>query len=89
MKHTNVTVCGKVQGVTYRTSAKQEAERLGIKGFVKNETNGDVYLELEGSEEQLNKMVRWCRIGPPQSRVKEIYFNDAEVKNFTAFEIKN
>lgn len=89
MKHTKVTVCGKVQGVNYRNSAKQEADRLGVKGFIKNESNGDVYLEIEGEEEQLNKMIRWCRIGPPKSRVTEIYFNDGELKKFPSFDIQN
>lgn len=89
MKHTKVTVCGKVQGVNYRHSAKQEAERLGIKGFIKNESNGDVYLEIEGEDAALGAMIRWCRIGPPKSRVREIYFNDGESKNFSSFEIQN
>lgn len=89
MKHTKITVCGKVQGVNYRHTAKEEAERIGVKGFIKNEANGDVYLELEGSEEQINKMVRWCRIGPPKARVKEIYFNDGEPKGFSSFAIQN
>ena len=89
MKHTKVTVCGKVQGVNYRNSAKQEADRLGVKGFIKNESNGDVYLELEGDEAALGAMIRWCRIGPPKSRVSEIYFNDGEAQNFSSFAIQN
>jgi acylphosphatase len=89
VKHTKVTICGKVQGVNYRHSAKVEADRLGVKGFIKNEANGDVYLEIEGEEEQLNKMIRWCRIGPAKSRVSEIYFNDGEAQNFSSFVIQN
>ena len=59
-----IQVTGKVQGVGFRWSAAIEARSLGITGFVKNLPDGNVYIEAEGSIEQLNTFVEWCRQGP-------------------------
>ncbi|MFB6307312.1 MAG: acylphosphatase, partial [Flavobacteriales bacterium] len=55
MKHKDIRVRGKVQGVFYRATMVENAMRWGIKGFVRNETDGSVYIEAEGDEEALEK----------------------------------
>jgi acylphosphatase len=50
MKHWNIKVTGKVQGVFFRASTKAVADQLGVKGFVKNLSDGSVYIEAEGDE---------------------------------------
>ncbi|MFL5754023.1 MAG: acylphosphatase [Bacteroidia bacterium] len=87
-KHYNITVKGHVQGVSYRFSAHAEALRLGLTGFVKNLSNGDVYLEAEGTDENLSKMIAWCQIGPPRAEVMEVNAVEGELKHFPTFEIK-
>jgi acylphosphatase len=87
-KHYNVTVKGHVQGVSYRFSAHAQALKLGLTGFVKNLPNGDVYMEAEGTDEALNKLIAWCQIGPPRSEVMEVNAVEGELKNFPTFEIK-
>lgn len=57
MKHYNITVSGKVQGVFYRASTKEKAEQLGIKGFVRNQSDGTVYIEAEGEVSQLDAFI--------------------------------
>jgi len=59
-----IMVRGRVQGVGFRWSAVREAQNRGITGYVKNLLDGNVYIEAEGSEEQLNAFVEWCRKGP-------------------------
>ena len=49
IKHFDITVQGKVQGVWFRDSTMKEAKRLGINGFVRNEPDGSVYVEAEGA----------------------------------------
>jgi acylphosphatase len=85
MKRYCITVKGKVQGVYYRQSAAEIAIRLKINGFVRNEGNGDVYMEAEGDEEQLKKLVEWCRSGPPRAAVKDVIVQEDELKNFSGF----
>ena len=83
-----ITIKGKVQGVNYRTSAQAIALKLGLNGFVRNQHNGDVYMEAEGEEEALRKLVDWCIIGPARSEVSEVQAEPGVVKNFGGFEIR-
>jgi len=59
-----IHVKGWVQGVGFRWSALHEARDRGITGFVKNLSDGSVYIEAEGSGEQLNAYIEWCKQGP-------------------------
>ena len=67
-----IHISGHVQGVGFRWSAAREAGILGIKGFVKNLSDGSVYIEAEGSGEQLNAYVGWCKKGPGHSLVESV-----------------
>ncbi len=64
-----VRVTGLVQGVWYRASTRNEAERLGVVGWVKNLPDGSVRLEAEGPASRVEELVRWCHEGPPSARV--------------------
>lgn len=88
MQTRKIRVEGKVQGVYYRASAKQQAMNLGIKGFVKNEADGSVYLEVEGEEDALDKMVNWCKKGPGLARVSNVAIEKDALRNFVSFDIK-
>ena len=88
VKHIKITVSGKVQGVFYRAFVKGKAEELSVKGFVRNEPNGDVYIEAEAQEDVLYKFIKWCNQGPPQADVDKIDATPGEVVGFTGFEIK-
>jgi acylphosphatase len=86
-KHKNITVSGIVQGVGFRFSTKSMANSLGIKGFVKNLYNGDVYIEAEGNEVQLQHFIEWCHQGSSYSRIYDVKIKESELKHFTHFEI--
>lgn len=87
-RHYNITVKGKVQRVSYRFTAQQMAIRLGLTGYVKNLPNGDVFIEAEGDEENINKLVEWCYVGPPKAKVTEVNAVESEWRNFKTFELK-
>lgn len=87
-KHFNITVKGKVQGVFFRASAKQMADLLGVKGFVQNEPNEDVYIEAEAEEEMLIKFTQWCHHGPNRAEVEKVSITEETVINFKVFEIR-
>ena len=86
--HFDIRVIGKVQGVFYRASTMTKAMELSIFGFVRNEIDGSVYIEAEGSSQKLDKFIQWCNEGSDFSRVDNIDVQEANVKNFTTFEIK-
>jgi len=87
MKHLDITVTGLVQGVWFRASTKEQAELIGITGFVRNQADGSVYLEAEGSEEGLEVLVKWLRQGPSAARVDNLEIKESELQNFPDFEI--
>ncbi len=88
MIHITIRVIGKVQGVNYRFFVRKNAEELGLAGFVKNEHDGSVYIEVEGSFEQIDKFVVWCKEGPPGAIVENMITKGGEVRGFTRFEIR-
>jgi acylphosphatase len=67
-----LTISGTVQGVFYRASARDEAERLGLTGWVRNLINGDVEALAEGPEALVEQFIDWCRVGPPAARVEQV-----------------
>lgn len=88
MKHINIRITGKVQGVFYRKNTVQQALRLNIKGFVQNQPDGSVYAEAAGSGEALDQFINWCKNGPDQAEVTEVKTENGERKNFEEFIIK-
>lgn len=87
MKHLNIVVSGKVQGVSFRVSTKAVADQLSVKGFVKNTSDGSVYIEAEGDDFSLESFLEWCHEGPLQASVQKVEVVEGEVKNYRNFEI--
>jgi len=87
VRHFKITVSGKVQGVFYRASAKEKADEWGVRGFVRNEPNGDVYLEAEAPEEIVYKFIKWCNQGPMRAKVEKIDAKPGAIVGYTQFEI--
>ncbi|GJM34398.1 MAG: acylphosphatase [Saprospiraceae bacterium] len=77
-KRYQLRIYGRVQGVYFRGSTRQKAEELGLFGFVKNEPDGSVYAEIEGSETALDLMIQWCHQGPTMAQVKEVQIKPIE-----------
>jgi acylphosphatase len=84
----DVTVTGRVQGVFFRASAIDEARRLGVAGWVRNEPDGSIAAHLEGPTEAVDEMVAWCRTGPPHARVARVTETDAPASGATDFTVR-
>lgn len=85
--HYDIHVSGKVQGVWFRKYTKIEADKLGLKGFVRNEPDGKVYIEAEGEEALILDFIGWLHIGAPLSKVKNVAYETANVVGFESFDI--
>ncbi|WP_299976839.1 acylphosphatase [Desulfobacula sp.] len=84
-----VIVSGRVQGVFYRFHTKNTADRLGVKGYVKNLSNGSVEAVFEGEQPSVTQMMDWCHKGPAASKVEDVLAEKAEApSNFETFEIR-
>jgi acylphosphatase len=87
VKRISIIVSGKVQGVFYRASTEKKAKEIGLAGFVRNEPNGNVYIEAQGTEEQLTEFVKWCKQGPDRARVDEISSKEIPLVEEKSFSI--
>jgi acylphosphatase len=73
-----VRVTGRVQGVWFRGWTLDEAEALGLDGWVRNRRDGSVEALFSGPDAAVDAMVRACRRGPPAARVDALTQQDAD-----------
>jgi acylphosphatase len=67
-----IIVGGRVQGVFFRYSTQEAANRLNVLGWVKNRWDGKVEAVFEGQRDVVEKMIEWCHKGPPGAHVQSI-----------------
>jgi len=87
IKHIDIVVKGQVQGVFYRASAKAVADQLGVKGFVKNEPDGSVFIEAEADAVSLDMFLDFCKEGPEHANVISVESHEGELKNYRNFDV--
>jgi len=85
MVHKNIVIQGWVQGVGFRYAARKIAFQYGITGFVRNLPDGSVYIEAEGSEEQVKEFVAWCHTGPARAQIYSVSIEDGSLSEFRDF----
>ena len=78
---------GIVQGVFFRANTKEQADRKGVHGWVRNTHDSAVETVFEGDEEPVKKLIEWCHHGPPEAAVNHVNINwemyKGEFKDFT------
>ena len=85
-----VRIQGQVQGVSFRHYTRQTAQRHDVTGWVKNLSDGDVAAVFEGSKENVEQVVEWCRSGPSSARVENVDVAMKEFKGeFSSFDIRH
>ena len=72
MKRIHVYISGRVQGVFFRAETQRSAVGFNLTGWVRNIADGRVEACFEGKDENIDKMIEWCHIGPPAARVEEV-----------------
>ncbi|MGQ9720296.1 MAG: acylphosphatase [Candidatus Jordarchaeum sp.] len=83
----HVFVSGRVQGVFFRSDTKDEADKRGVNGWVRNLGDGRVEAVFEGDKNKVEEMIQWCKRGPPAAKVTglNVSFGEytGEFKNFS------
>jgi len=87
MKTIKIKVEGQVQGVFFRQTTQEKARELGLKGTVKNCDDDSVEIIATGTKEQLDKLVTWCREGPPRATVTNVTTQELSLQTFYNFSI--
>ena len=84
-----IILTGRVQGVAFRYYARNIANRLGVKGWIRNLYNGDVEATIEGERNSVNQMIEWCKKGPSLALVEDIKIIwHSYAGNFSEFHIR-
>ena len=88
MKRVKIIITGEVTGVFFRKFVSDNANELGLKGFVEN-VGDKVEAVLEGEEENINKLVLLCKKGPEGAKVVDIEIREEEYTGeFSDFKVK-
>jgi acylphosphatase len=80
-----LVIHGRVQGVWFRESMKQQAGQLGITGWVMNRADGCVEAVIQGNETAVAGMLAWAHTGPPQAQVTQVE-QEADQGEYITFE---
>jgi acylphosphatase len=79
---------GRVQGVWFRETCRQEADQLGVAGWVTNRHDGAVEAVFEGADADVDRMVAWARQGPPRARVDHLAVHEETPTGETGFRVR-
>jgi acylphosphatase len=82
-----IRVSGRVQGVFFRASARDDARRLGLTGFARNEPDGSVLIEVEGDGQAVERFLTWCHHGPPDARATAVETEELPAQGDRGFSV--
>ncbi|HEX8052815.1 MAG TPA: acylphosphatase [Thermoleophilaceae bacterium] len=82
-----VVVHGEVQGVFFRDSTREQAERRGVGGWVTNRDDGSVEAVFEGEPDAVAALVEFCRAGPSQASVERVDETSEEPEGLEDFRV--
>ena len=88
MDQAHVFISGMVQGVSFRYFIRNNAQRYGLAGWVRNTEDGGVEAVFCGEKEKIEQIIALCRKGPTLAEVKHVGFDWEEPEKFEGFEIK-
>jgi acylphosphatase len=83
-----IRVFGRVQGVGFRYSARNQARVLGLKGWVENRMDGSVRSVIQGKREDCLKYMDWCRRGTGYAWVEKVDIKEMEAEELTSFQVR-
>ena len=87
-KAVRARVSGVVQGVYFRQSTRDEATRLGVRGWVRNLADGRVELHAEGPAVAVDALLAWAHRGPSSARVDAVDVEDVASEGHAGFEVR-
>jgi acylphosphatase len=89
MRTRQIRVKGRVQGVGFRDALRDEAQRLGVNGWVRNRNDGSVEAVVQGDAASIDRLIAWARRGPGLAHVHSLHDDTPEPafdRTYTSFE---
>lgn len=88
MKAVELLVSGRVQGVYFRASTRDEASKRGLTGWCMNNADGSVSAFVQGEAKLVDEMIEWCRKGPMMANVINLNIKEVPLEDLSSFEIR-
>ena len=88
MVRRRLRITGRVQGVWFRESCREVADRLGVAGSVRNRADGTVEVVVEGPAQEVEALVAWCRTGPPAAEVTGVDVAEQQPEGLVGFRVR-
>jgi len=86
-KSVRLYIKGVVQGVFFRAFVKENAEKLDVRGFIRNLDDGRVEVFLEGDPDKVNKMIELCKTGPKYSQIYNMEIIPEKFQDLKGFKV--
>ena len=86
-KAVRLYIKGTVQGIFFRQFIQDNAEKNNVRGFVRNLEDGRVEVFMEGNNEDVDKMIELCKIGPKHSEIENVEIKEEKFQDFKEFKI--
>ena len=83
----HIHILGDVQGVFFRATAKEIADKYSLTGWIKNTKEGDVEAVVDGDTRSLGKFIEWCKQGPEKANVTNVTVTNIPQTSFNGFSI--
>lgn len=87
MKTLRVYISGTVQGVMFRKYIEEQANKIGVRGFVRNMEDGRVEVIIEGIDEKVREMLEVCKTGTQHAKIRDIQVQEIKYQGFEGFKI--
>jgi acylphosphatase len=87
MKTLRIYISGTVQGVMFRKYIEEQANKIGVRGFVRNKEDGRVEVVIEGTDDKVLKMLETCKTGTQHAMVRNVEVNELKYQGFEGFRI--
>lgn len=84
-----ILIEGRLQGINFRYHTQQQAQKLGVTGFIRTLSDGRTEIVVQGDENQVTKMLDWCQQEPQSSQIKTILYRyDEQTEQFSDFAVR-
>lgn len=85
----HLSITGRVQGVFFRAWSREQADELGVRGWIRNRPDGHVEAHVEGEQAAVELMIERLRDGPRAAQVDDLRIWDAGICDFEGFEVRH
>lgn len=84
----DLTITGRVQGVSFRARTAEKAREYAVAGWVENRDDGSVHVRAQGDPDAVESLVDWCQDGPAAAEVEDVEVRDVAPEHLTEFAIR-